>query len=417
MIELKTNLNEHYTPHTLMELCSSSVQTYIRSQDATNIRYGDLTMQEYLEQMIIVNGGQRSSPLTYSLFGQPLSFSIRLYDIESLLYDIDKPCNLTTKASKKFFNKATKNFKLVDALYKRLLRINNAVLAFYIADERNSMYADFASAIRNTHLNEYLKFDTHHSYVDRSEYSAEMIWLPYILPYIKFNLIEALEIMGSSYYDHGYASPEKEYDNWLVRLREMFDDVVYHYEMILDEIKFKQIVPLSYEMIRKFLNTDYSLPSVHFETITTMNDLYSRFYKHNEIESILVLDYAMGIYQSIGYIMGNTNMPDSHKGAMLANLHDMVTSVEECIMRYNDIDKYMLNGNTSSTWSYDLAFISKYRSAVTNEYLKSGISFFGKRKSKNPYGLYTNPVNFRKDIFSEFEYWISNKIMLGKDVH
>ena len=411
MINLKTKLGDFYNAYTISEICSPKVQQYILSPDVNDsVEYEDFTMQDYLDSMIQVDGGCRSSGLTYHIWGNPISFSLRLYDI-------DKIGNVSSKASKKFFNKATKKFKLVDALYKRLLRINNAVLAFYIADDRNSMYADFASAVRNTHLNEYLKFDIHHSYVDHSDYSAEMIWLPYILPYIRFNLIEALEIMGSSYYDHEYTDPEKEYDNWLTPLREMFDDVVYHYEMICGEIKYKQIVPLSYDMIRKFLNTDHSLPSVHFETIAMMHDMYSRFYNHNEIESILVLDYAMGIYQSIGYIMSNADMSDYHKGAMLANLYDMVTSIEECIMRYNDIDKYMLNDLTTLTWSYNLAFISKYRSAATDEYLKPGISFFGKRKSKNPHGLYKKPVNFRKNIFSEFEDWISNKIILGKDVY
>lgn len=409
-IKLKSKLNRFYNAATLSEICSASVQEYIRSRDVRDtVEYNEFTMQQYLEEMINVNGGQRFSALIYSIWGQQISFSLRLYDI-------DKVEKISSKVSKKFFNKATKKFKLVDAVYKRLLRINNAVLAFYIADDRYSIYADFATGTRSTHLNEYLKLDVHHEYVDSTKYKAEMIWIPYIFPYIRFNLIEALELMGSSYYDHDYTDPEREYDNWLVPLREMFDDVVYHYEKILNYMKYRQITPLSYDMIRQFLDTDYSLQSVQSDTTHMLQGLYRTFYKHNEIESILVLDYAMGIYQSIGYVMTNTSLADYHKGAMLSNLYDMVTSVEECITRYNDIDKYMLNDILTVTWSYELIFISKYSSTVTDEYLRPSLSFFGKRKSKNPYELYKKPVNFRNEIFSDFEYWIGNKIMLGKDV-
>lgn len=410
MINLKTKLNDFYNAYTISEICSPKVQQYILSPDVSDsVRYEDLTMQDYIERQIEVNGGRRTSPFTMTIWGHQISFSLRLYDI-------DKIERVSSKPSKKFFNKATKKFKLVDSIYKRLLRINNAVLAFYVLEDRCSIADEFTS-FKSSHFEEYINFHNTHVYTARSKHCfAPTIWIPQILPYIRFNLIEALELMGSSYYDHDYTRPDMRCNTWIEPISRMFNDIVYHYETIRNHISYKELVPISYDMIRKFLNTEIDIPSIHKDIDCTLYDFYERFYNHNEIESILILDYAMGIYQSIGYVFNSSDISDDNKGLMLSNLHDMVTAVEESIKQYDDIDPYMLNDISHLTWSYNLIFISKYRSAATKEYLRDGFSLFGKRKSKNPNGLYSKPIDYRIHIFSEFEDWISNKIMLGKGV-
>ena len=120
-----------------------------------------------------------------------------LYDIGEL----NSPITWGSRRAKKMFKKCVTKYNLIESIYRRFIKIQNAVLAFYRAGEQHYLGVAFTTINRYhmaVSLDDYLKV-----YYEPTTYKEQNVvgiytWLPQIIPYIRFQLIDILELMRRS---------------------------------------------------------------------------------------------------------------------------------------------------------------------------------------------------------------------------
>lgn len=388
----------------------------LRDKKTINWTYSDdtwiskrnyLTRQEYIESVRDRGGilgysdGIRYESLTDEVLG------MCLFDIG----DFNTPITWGSKRAQKTFKKWVKEYNIIESIYRRFVKIQYAVLAFYYACEDHCLGVRFTT-INRYHmavtLDDYLKV-----YYEPTTYKENHVvgiytWLPQIIPYIRFQLIDILELMGRSYYDIPCISQTEPFNRWEDPILTLFNVVFAQFQKVLRAFNQKEVTPFNAMIIRDFLNETYpALIGVESET-STLFRYKNLFYHHNMMETILLMDYLAGTIRSFEFLMSRPDADDeSAMHCQLVALYDLYQAIKTMVEQYKEIDQYIFNKPGELTWHRGLIYCTKYRNVSMDEYLKDKRSLFKKRVI-NPNGLYQNPATYWSTLFTDFERQIKD---------
>ena len=388
----------------------------LRARKTINWTYSDdtwiskrnyLTRQDYIESVRDRGGilgysdGIRYESLTDEVLG------MCLFDIG----DYNSPITWGSKRAQKTFKKWVKEYNIIESIYRRFIKIQYAVLAFYYACEDRCLGVWFTT-INRYHmavtLDDYLKVFYEPTTYKEKHVVGIYTWLPQIIPYIRFQLIDILELMGRSYYDIPCISQTKPFNRWEDPILTLFNVVFAQFQKVLRAFKEPEMVPFNAMIIRDFLNETYpALMGVKFET-SVLFRYKNLFYHHNMMETILLMDYLAGTIRSFEFLMGRPDVDgESAIRCQLVALNDLYQAIKTTVEQYKEIDQYIFNKPGELTWHRGLIYCTKYRNISMDEYLKDKRSLFKKRVI-NPNGLYQNPATYWSTLFTDFERQIKD---------
>ena len=377
------------------------------SEDTWISKRNYLTRQAYIESVRDRGGilGYSDGIRYESLTDEVLSMC--LFDIG----DYNTPITWGSKRAQKTFKKWVKEYNIIESIYRRFIKIQYAVLAFYYACEDHCLGIRFTT-INRYHmavtLDDYLKV-----YYEPTTYKEKHVvgiytWLPQIIPYIRFQLIDILELMGRSYYDIPCISQTEPFNRWEDPILTLFSVVFAQFQKVLRAFKEPESIPFNAMIIRDFLNETYpALMGVESE-MEVLFRYKNLFYHHNMMETILLMDYLAGTIRSFEFLMSRPDLDDeSAIRCQLVALYDLYQAIRTTVEQYKEIDQYIFNQPGELTWHRGLIYCTKYRNISMDEYLKDKHALFKKRVI-NPNGLYQNPATYWSTLFTDFERQIKD---------
>lgn len=393
----------YFTEDELKQLRSKEVINWVYSDDTWYSKRNYLTRESYISD-VVDRGGARN--LSNGILYEPDTnevLSMRLFDIG----DCNSPITWGSKRAQKTFKKWVKEYNLIEAIYRRFLKIQYVVLAFYKACDQHYLGVAF-STINRFHmaitLDDYLKV-----YYEPTTYKEKHAvgiysWLPQIIPYIRFQIIDILELMGASYYDIPCVSQTESFNRWEDPILSLFNIAYTQFIIIAKAFNQYETIPFCSMMIRDFLTTKYTPVLGHDAELDSLFYFKNLFYHHNMMESILLMDYMAGTIRSFEYLLDHPEVGDeSEIRCQLIALNDLFQAIKTTIGCYEEIDQYILNQPGEITWHRVLVYCNKYRYVTMKEYLKDRPGLF-KKRVVNPHGLYQNPATYWSSLFSDFEY-------------
>lgn len=397
-------LSQYFTMEELETLYKKSTQKWIYSPDTWNKKFDFVCDRERYIQDVIDRGGKLNilTPTCYESSFMEEVLKMSLYDIGEL----NSPITWGSRRAKKMFKKCVTKYNLIESIYRRFIKIQNAVLAFYRAGEQHYLGVAFTTINRYhmaVSLDDYLKV-----YYEPTTYKEQNVvgiytWLPQIIPYIRFQLIDILELMGRSYYDIPCNNQTDPFNRWEDPILTLFNVVFTQFQKVLRAFNMMETVPFNAMIIRDFLNETYpSLIGVESE-VSTLFRYKNLFYHHNMMETILLMDYLAGTIRSFEFLMGHPDLDDeSAIRCQLVALNDLYQAITTTVRQYEDIDQYIFNQPGEVTWHRELIYCTKYRNISMDEYLKDKRLLF-KKRMVNPHGLYQNPHTYLNTLFKDFE--------------
>ena len=191
-IESPSNhLSKYFTNDEWKILRDKKIINWTYSNDTWNSKHNYLTRQEYIEAVRDRGGSLGySNGIRYDLIADEV-LNMCLFDIG----DFNSPITWGSRHDQKKFKKLVKEFNIIESIYRRFIKIQYVVLAFYYACENHSLGVMFTT-INRYHmavtLYDYLKV-----YYEPTTYKEKQVvgiytWLPQIIPYIRFQLIDIL---------------------------------------------------------------------------------------------------------------------------------------------------------------------------------------------------------------------------------
>lgn len=392
----------YFTEDELKQLRSKDIINWVFSDDTWFTKRNYLTREGYISD-VVDRGGALN--LSNGILYEPETnevISMRLFDIG----DCNSPITWGSKHAQKTFKKWVKDFNIIESIYRRFLKIQYAVLAFYKACDQHYLGVAFCTT-NSFHmavsLDDYLKV-----YYEPTTYKEKNVvgihtWLPQIIPYIRFQLIDILELMGRSYYDIPCNNQTEPFNRWEDSILTLFNVVFAQFQKILRAFNKLEVVPFNAMIIRDFLNETYpALIGVESE-MSVLFRYKNLFYHHNMMETILLMDYLAGTIRSFEFLMGRPDLDDeSAIRCQLVALNDLYQAITTTVSQYEDIDQYIFNQPGAVTWHRELIYCTKYRNISMDEYLKDKRLLF-KKRMVNPHGLYQNPHTYLNTLFKDFE--------------
>lgn len=392
----------YFTEDELKQLRSKDIINWVFSDDTWFTKRNYLTREGYISD-VVDRGGARN--LSNGILYEPDTnevLSMRLFDIG----DCNSPITWGSKRAQKTFKKWVKDFNIIESIYRRFLKIQYVALAFYKACDQHYLGVAFTTINRYhmaVSLDDYLKV-----YYEPTTYKEKNVvgiytWLPQIIPYIRFQLIDILELMGRSYYDIPCNNQTDPFNRWEDPILTLFNVVFAQFQKVLRAFNMMETVPFNAMIIRDFLNETYpSLIGVESE-VSTLFRYKNLFYHHNMMETILLMDYLAGTIRSFEFLMSRPDLDDeSAIRCQLVALNDLYQAITTTVSQYEDIDQYIFNQPGEVTWHRELIYCTKYRNISMDEYLKDKRSLF-KKRMVNPHGLYQNPHTYLNTLFKDFE--------------
>ena len=409
-IESPSNhLSKYFTDDEWKLLRDKKIINWTYSNDTWNFKRNYLTRQEYIEAVRDRGGSLGySNGIRYDLITDEV-LNMCLFDIG----DFNSPITWGSRHAQKKFKKLVKDFNIIESIYRRFIKIQYAVLAFYYACENHSLGVMFTT-INRYHmavtLDDYLKV-----YYEPTTYKEKHVvgiytWLPQIIPYIRFQLIDILELMGRSYYDIPCISQTDLFNRWEDPILTLFNVTFAQFQKVIRAFNKMETIPFNAMIIRDFLNETYpALIGVESE-VSVLFRYKNLFYHHNMMETILLMDYLAGTVRSFEFLMGRPDLDDeSAIRCQLVALNDLYQAIKTTVSQYEDIDQYIFNQPGELTWHRGLIYCTKYRNISMDEYLKDKRLLFTKRVI-NPNGLYQNPATYWNTLFKDFETKIKDII-------
>lgn len=401
----------YFTEDELKQLRSKEVIQWVYSDDTWNKKFDFVCDRERYIQDVIERGGKlnilASTCYESSFMEEVLKMS--LYDIGEL----NSPITWGSRRAQKMFRKCVTKYNLIESIYRRFLKIQYAVLAFYKACDQHYLGVAF-STINRYHmavsLDDYLKV-----YYEPATYKEKNVvgiysWMPQIIPYIRFQLIDILELMGRSYYDIPCTSQTDPFNRWEDPILTIFNVVYTQFIKITKAFNQYETIPFCAMMIRDFLTTKYTPIVGYDEELGSLFYFKNLFFHHNQMESILLMDYMAGTIRSFEYLLEHPEMgEESEFQCQLIALYDLFQAIKTTIGYYEEIDQYILNKPGEITWHRELIYCTKYRNIIMDEYLKNKRLLF-KKRVVNPHGLYQNPPAYLNTLFKDFETKIKDII-------
>ena len=400
-------ISRYFTEDEFKQLRFKSVINWAFSDDTWDKRFNFVNDRERYIQDVIERGGKLNilTPIRYESSFIESVVKMSLYDVG----DLDSPITCGSRRAQKMFKKCVTKYNLIESIYRRFLRIQYVVLAFYKACDQH--YLGVAFCTNNSFhmaesLNDYLKV-----YYEPTTYKEKHVigiytWLPHIIPYIRFQLIDILELMGRSYYDIPCASQTKSFNRWEDPILSMFNIAYAQFDRILRAFNQCETIPIRAMMIRDFLTTPYTPILGHDEELNSLFYFKNLFFHHNRMESILLMDYMAGTIRSFEYLLDHPEVGDeSEIRCQLIALNDLFQAIKTTIGYYEEVDEYIFNQPGDITWHRALVHCNKYSDMPMREYLKDRPVIF-KKRAVNPHGLYQNPHTYWCTLFEDFEYRI-----------
>lgn len=398
------HLSRYFTDDEWKILRDKKTINWTYSDDTWNKTFDFVNDRERYIQDVIDRGGKLNilTPTCYESSFMEEVLKMSLYDIGEL----NSPITWGSRRAKKMFKKCVTKYNLIEAIYRRFIKIQYAVLAFYRAGDQHYLGVAF-STINRYHmavsLDDYLKV-----YYEPTTYKENNVvgiytWLPQIIPYIRFQLIDILELMGRSYYDIPCNNQTEPFNRWEDPILTLFNVIFAQFQKILRSFNKLEVVPFNAMIIRDFLNETYpALMGVEAET-SVLFQYKNLFYHHNMMETILLMDYLAGTIRSFEFLMGRPDLDDGPAiHCQLVALYDLYEAIKTTIGHYEEIDQYILNKPGEITWHRELIHCTKYRNIIMDEYLKNKRLLF-KKRVVNPHGLYQNPPTYLNTLFKDFE--------------
>lgn len=395
-------VSRYFTKNELEKLRSKEAINWVYSDDTWYTKRNYLTRESYISD-VVDRGGARN--LSNGILYEPdinEVLSMRLFDIR----DCNSPITCGSKRAQKTFKKWVKEYNLIESIYRRFLKIQYAVLAFYTACDQQHLGVAFSTINRyhmNVSLDDYLKV-----YYEPTTYKEKNVvgiysWLPQIIPYIRFQIIDILELMGASYYDIPCVSQTASFNRWEDPILSMFNIVYNQFITITKVFNQYETIPFRAMIIRDFLTTKYTPILGHDAEIGSLFHFKNLFFHHNMMESILLMDYMAGTIRSVEYLLEHPEVGgECEILCQLIALNDLFQAIKTTIGYYEDVDQYILNQPGGITWHRVLIYCSKYRYISMKEYLNDRPALF-KKRVVNPHGLYRNPATYWSTLFKDFE--------------
>ena len=402
-------VTRYFTDDELKQLRSKDIVNWVFSDDTWYSKRNYLTREGYISD-VVDRGGARN--LSNGILYEPDTnevLSMRLFDIG----DCNSPITWGSRRAQKTFKKWVKEYNLIEAIYRRFLKIQYVVLAFYKACDQHYLGVAFCTNNRfhmAVSLDDYLKV-----YYEPTTYKEKHVigiytWLPQIIPYIRFQIIDILELMGASYYDIPCVSQTASFNRWEDPILSLFNIAYTQFIVIKKAFNQYETVPIRAMMIRDFLTTKYTPILGHDAELDSLFYFKNLFYHHNMMESILLMDYMAGTIRSFEYLLDHPEVGDeSEIRCQLITLNDLFQAIKTTIGYYEEIDQYILNQPGEITWHRVLVYCNKYRYISMKEYLKDRPGLF-KKRVVNPHELYQNPATYWSTLFKDFEYRIKDVI-------
>lgn len=398
------HLPRYFTDNEWKILRDKKIIKWTYSDDSWNKKFDFVCDRERYIQDVIDRGGKLNilTPTCYESNFMEEVLKMSLYDIGEL----NSPITWGSRRAKKMFKKCVTKYNLIESIYRRFIKIQYAVLACYKACDQHYLGVAF-STINRYHmavsLDDYLKV-----YYEPTTYKEQNVvgiytWIPQIIPYIRFQLIDILELMGRSYYDIPCNNQTDPFNRWEDPILTLFNVVFAQFQKVLRAFNMMETVPFNAMIIRDFLNETYpSLIGVESE-VSTLFRYKNLFYHHNMMETILLMDYLAGTIRSFEFLMSRPDLDDeSAIRCQLVALNDLYQAITTTVSQYEDIDQYIFNQPGEVTWHRELIYCTKYRNISMDEYLKDKRLLF-KKRMVNPHGLYQNPHTYLNTLFKDFE--------------
>ena len=402
-------VSRYFTDDELKQLRSKDLINWVCSDDTWFTKRNYLTREGYISDVVDRGGALNlSNGILYEGETNEV-ISMRLFDIG----DCNSPITWGSKHAQKTFKKWVKDFNIIEAIYRRFLKIQYVVLAFYKACDQH--YLGVAFCTNNSFhmaesLNDYLKVYYEPTTYKEKDLIGIYSWLPHIIPYIRFQLIDILELMGASYYDIPCASQTKPFNRWEDPILSMFNIAYTQFVIITKAFNQYETIPLRTMMIRDFLTTAYTPILGRDAELNSLFYFKNLFFHHNRMESILLMDYMAGTIRSFEYILEHPEVgEESEIRCQLIALYDLFQAIKTTIGYYEEVDEYIFNQPGEFTWNRVLVYCNKYYDIQMREYLKDRSAIF-KKRVVNPHGLYQNPHTYWSTLFKDFETKIKDII-------
>lgn len=407
-------LPQYFTTEQLGTLYKKSTQKWIYSPDTWNKKFDFVIDRERYIRAVVERGGKlnlsTSTRYDDSFMEEVLKMS--LYDVG----EMNSPLTWGSRRAQKKFKKCALKYNMIEAIYRRFLKIQNVVLAFYHACDQHTLGIAFTT-INRYHMAISLD-DFLHVFYEPNSYKEKQVrgiytWMPQIIPYIRFQLIDILELMGRSYYDFPCIQSEKPFGCWEEPLITLYNEVYSQFKVIQKAFNVCETVPLNPNIVLTFLR-EYISTATNISNTEVLFKYKNTFYNHNAIETILLIDYLAGTIRSIGYIIDHPDvLDDAERNCTLVALGDLYDAIVCAVSMYEEIDPYILNEPGSITWHRDLIHCGDLRMEVMNIYLADKRSFL-KKRTINPEKLYNHDSDYWQSLFTDFESKIRENLTAGK---
>lgn len=392
----------YFTEDELKQIRSKDIINWVFSDDTWFTKKNYLTRESYISDVVDRGGAlSLSNGILYESETNEV-LKMRLFDIG----DCNSPITWGSKHAQKTFKKWVKDFNIIESIYRRFLKIQYVVLAFYKACDQHYLGVAFCTT-NSFHmavsLDDYLKV-----YYEPTTYKEHHVvgiytWLPQIIPYIRFQLIDILELMGASYYDIPCVSQTESFNRWEDPILSLFNIAYTQFIKIAKAFNQYETIPFCAMMIRDFLTTSYTPIAGHDTELDSLFYFKNLFFHHNRMESILLMDYMAGALRSFEYILEHPEVGDASEiRCQLIALYDLFQAIRTTIGYYEEIDEFILNQPGEITWQRVLVHCNKYYDISMRGYLKDRSTIF-KKRVVNPHGLYQNPHTYWSTLFKDFE--------------
>lgn len=407
-------LPQYFTTEQLETLYKKSTQKWIYSPDTWNKKFDFVIDRERYIREVVARGGKLnlSAPIRYDDSFMEEVLKMSLYDVGEL----NSPLTWGSRRAQKKFKKCVLKYNMIEAIYRRLLKIQNVVLAFYHACDQHTLGVAFTT-INRYHMAISLD-DFLHVFYEPTSYKEKQVrgiytWMPQIIPYIRFQLIDILELMGRSYYDFPCIQSENPFECWEDPLTTLYNAVYSQFKIIQKAFNVCETVPLNPNIVLTFLR-EYISTATNISNAEVLFKYKNTFYNHNAIETILLIDYLAGTIRSIGYIIDHPDVfDDAERICTLVALGDLYDAIVRAVSMYEELDPYILNKPGTVTWHRDLIHCGEFRMDTMNVYLAGKRSFL-KKRTINPEKLYNHGSDYWKSLFTDFESKICESLTSGK---
>lgn len=388
----QTEKGGFYSPTIEAWIFEEPLETKYEESDFGSIR-------NYIDEMLCNQNGRTGC---ISIDGYPDFYKPRIWDINE--YQIYNKTSSSLKAVIKFWKKQ----HFMDAIVRRLLRVEYALHVYEAIRKNPKLLVRFMKmSLLDDKWNQKLQFDYWNEsfrkalYIPHKKTSEFFPWQIEIVPYIRKNLIECMELMGVSFYDwiydrtsaFTYLRYSGDYSLQFLPMKgfvRMYDVIYKRFKEALKMLTPSKLVFPDVEYVKQQL-TDLKYepnePDVRQWCVvrpTSMHrDIWNSLLRINTFHPIMTLDYMWACTNEIGYIVEHRNehYPFTTNGnqplrpVMLEMIKEELDN-SLCLLRdYQFLETHSANefGN-ALTWKWYLFFVNVEmdpRHVVSSQYYKN----------------------------------------------